>query len=99
MRETVETRFGRTLVLPTPEEDAAITAAALSDPDARPLTNEEWEDVIGKKRGRPLAETRKELVSLRFDPDVLDGLKATGHGWRTRVNDAMREWLKTHAAA
>jgi uncharacterized protein (DUF4415 family) len=27
------------LVLPTAEEDAAITAAALSDPDAQPLTD------------------------------------------------------------
>jgi hypothetical protein len=27
---------------PTPEEDAAITAAAESDPDARPLTDEEF---------------------------------------------------------
>jgi uncharacterized protein (DUF4415 family) len=98
MRETVETRFGRTLVLPTPEEDAAITAAAMADPDARPLTDEEWETVIEKKRGRPFSETKKELVSLRFDPDVLAKLKATGRGWRTRVNDAMREWLEAHSA-
>jgi uncharacterized protein (DUF4415 family) len=95
---TVKTRYGRVLHLNTPEEDAAITAAAMSDPDARPLTDEEWEEVIRKKRGRPFSETRKELVSLRFDPDVLEGLRATGRGWRTRVNDTMREWLKTHPA-
>jgi uncharacterized protein (DUF4415 family) len=22
--------------------------------------------------------------------------RATGDGWRTRMNDALREWLKTH---
>jgi hypothetical protein len=35
-------RIGRVIRLPSPEEDAAITAAADSDPDARPLTDEEW---------------------------------------------------------
>ena len=29
-------------ILPTPEEDAAITAAAQADPDALPLTDAEW---------------------------------------------------------
>jgi uncharacterized protein (DUF4415 family) len=98
LQNTVKTRSGRILRLNTPEEDAAITAAAMADPDARPLTDAEWEAVIEKKRGRPFSETRKELVSLRFDPDVLAGLRATGRGWRTRVNDAMRDWLKTHSA-
>lgn len=32
-------------ILPTPEEDAAITAAAMSDPDAIPYTDTEWEAV------------------------------------------------------
>jgi uncharacterized protein (DUF4415 family) len=30
---------------------------------------------------------------IRFDADVLAGLRATGKGWQTRVNDAMRQWL------
>ncbi len=30
-------------ILPTAEEDAAITAAAMADPDARPFTDAEWE--------------------------------------------------------
>lgn len=29
-------------IRPTPEEDAEITAAALSDPDAKPFTEAEW---------------------------------------------------------
>ena len=43
-------------LIPTPEEDAAITAAAMSDPDATPYTDTEWEAVKPTlKRGRPLA--------------------------------------------
>ena len=30
-------------IVPTPEEDAEITAAAMDDPDARPLSDNEWE--------------------------------------------------------
>jgi uncharacterized protein (DUF4415 family) len=85
-------------LFPTPEEDAAITAAAESDPDARPLTDEEWEAVRPTlRRGRPLAQRPLKVpTTIRFDADVLAALKAGGPGWQTRVNDALREWLKTH---
>ena len=55
-----------------------------------------------KARGRPVGTTKpdaKQAVKLRLDPDVLAALRATGRGWQTRVNDAMREWVKTHPAA
>ena len=45
MQTTIKTRSGRVLILPTPAEDAAITAAALADPDAVPFTDSEWEQV------------------------------------------------------
>ena len=35
----------------------------------------------------------KQPTTIRFDADVLAALKATGPGWQTRVNDAMREWV------
>ena len=37
----IKTRAGREIALPTSEEDAAINAAALSDPDAQPLSDSE----------------------------------------------------------
>lgn len=87
-------------IIPTPEEDAAITAAALSDPDALPLTDAEWEAVKPFVRiGRPPKPQCKVPTTIRLDPDVLAGLKATGRGWQTRVNEAMREWLNSHKAA
>lgn len=36
-------------------------------------------------------------TTIRFDADVVAALKTTGRGWQTRVNDAMREWLKEDA--
>ena len=40
----------------------------------------------------------KVQTAIRFDADVLSALRATGRGWQTRVNDAMREWLKQQSA-
>ncbi|MFT0532186.1 BrnA antitoxin family protein [Castellaniella hirudinis] len=38
----------------------------------------------------------KVQVTIRFDPDVLEGLRTTGKGWQTRANDVLREWLRAH---
>ncbi|MBP9219377.1 MAG: BrnA antitoxin family protein [Sterolibacterium sp.] len=87
-------------IFSTPEEDAAIAAAALSDPDATPFTDEEWTAVKPLARiGRPpSAKPLKVPTTIRFDADVLAALKASGRGWQTRVNEAMREWVKAHSA-
>lgn len=79
-------------VFVTDEEDAAITAAAMSDPDARPLTDEEWARVLPTvRRGRPPAEVQRPMLSMRVDPDVLEKLRASGKGWQTRLNAVLRE--------
>ena len=99
MKQTIKTRSGRVLVLPTPEEDAVITAAAMSDPDAQPLTDEEWADVkpLARRRGRPLGSGSKVQVTLRIDADVVTKFKAEGSGWQTRMSDALKSWTKSHA--
>jgi hypothetical protein len=54
------------IIRPTPEEDAAITKAAMSDPDNLPLTDEEWEQIrhrVVRGRGRPLGSGTKEQVT------------------------------------
>src|SRR5574340_161636 len=43
------------------------------------------------KRGRPKLAARREMVSLRLEPDVVAALRATGRGWQTRVNALLRE--------
>ncbi|WP_295430455.1 BrnA antitoxin family protein [uncultured Thiodictyon sp.] len=52
--------------------------------------------LAARRRGPQKAPT-KVPTTIRFDPDVLEALKTTGRGWQTRVNDAMREWLKEHS--
>lgn len=44
------------------------------------------------ERGPQVAPT-KQLVSLRYSPEVLQYFKATGAGWQTRMNEALLEWV------
>ncbi len=91
----IKTKTGRTLILPTPEEDAQITAAALTDPDNLPLTDAELSQ-FKRGRGRPIGSGKKEQVTLRLDTELLEQFRATGNGWQTRINDALRDWAKHH---
>lgn len=85
-------------ILPTPADDAAIAAAALADTDAVPFTDAEWEKVKPLvRRGRPLGSGTKTQVTLRLDVDVVQKFKASGDGWQTRINEALKSWVQTHA--
>ena len=58
------------------------------------------EQVVARRRGRPagsVAAVSKEPVKLRLDPDVLAALRATGDGWQTRMDAALKEWLASHS--
>ncbi len=52
-----------------------------------------------KLRGRPKAAVTKERITIRLSPDVVQTFRATGDGWQTRLDAALRDWLKTHTPA
>jgi uncharacterized protein (DUF4415 family) len=75
--------------------------ATWKDPDDAPELTEDffenadlYEGTKLKTRGGPKAASPKEPVKLRLDADVLAALRASGEGWQTRVNDALRASLK-----
>ena len=49
------------------------------------------------KRGRKAGSGKKEQVAIRLDRDILSIFRASGTGWQTRMNAALRNWLKTHS--
>lgn len=95
MPQTIKTRSGRTLVLPTPEEDATIEAGIAADPDAYELDDAEFAQL--RRVGRPRAAVTKERITIRLSPDVVQRFRASGDGWQTRIDAALRDWLKTHS--
>jgi uncharacterized protein (DUF4415 family) len=52
-----------------------------------------------KLRGRPKAASTKERITIRLSPDVVQTFRASGDGWQTRVDAALKDWLKTHKVA
>jgi uncharacterized protein (DUF4415 family) len=52
---------------------------------------------FGKPRGRPKAAAAKVAVKLRLDPDVIEGFKAGGPGWQTRINTTLKDALAKRA--
>ena len=84
VREELLARVRANLAAMTDEEDEAITRAAETDPDNPP-------NRFPKKMGRPPAAVTKEVVTIRLDRDVVAHFKASGDGWQTRVNEALRK--------
>lgn len=90
----IKSKFGRIIELPTPEENDAINAGIAADPDTFELTDEWF--AKAKKGGRPKSESPKIHQGLRLSPDVLDFFRATGKGWQTRIDEALKEWISEH---
>lgn len=52
--------------------------------------------LLVRKPGRPLGWSKpnaKQQVTLRLDPDVIEGWRKSGPGWQSRMNAALREAL------
>ena len=52
-----------------------------------------------KLRGRPKAAVTKERITIRLSQEVVERFRASGDGWQTRMDSALKEWLKTHSPA
>jgi len=88
-----------TILMPTAEEDKAITAAARSDPDAQPLTPKQLKAMVPVQalRGRPKSEHKKLLVSVRYSQEVVEFFKSTGEGWQSRMDGVLRQYVARHS--
>ena len=93
----IKTKSGRILVRPTAAENAAINAGIAADPDTYELPDVEFKQL--RRVGRPLAEVPKERITIRLSHDVVEQFRASGKGWQTRVDAALKDWLKDHSAA
>ena len=110
--QKAKSRFGRELVVPAEEEDARITAAALSDPDNPPLVDAFFERAapIGKvfpelarsaRAGRPRLAHDSRMVTLRMEGELVDEFKQLaaeqGGAYQALMREALREWIRGRA--
>jgi uncharacterized protein (DUF4415 family) len=85
MAMPVKPAAGRTRV--DPDDAPELTEAFFARADVF-----EGDNLV--RRGRPpLAEKKQQVVTLRLDPTVLAGLRATGPGWQTKANAVLKAWL------
>ncbi len=91
--------------LPLTDEEGEVRELTQADfsrghPASRVLPEILGEDLAGQMlRGRsgqrgPQRAPLKRRVTLRLDPEVLDFFKATGTGWQTRINEALRRAMR-----
>jgi uncharacterized protein (DUF4415 family) len=66
---------------PRDPEDFDVTVEALAQAKAERR----------RRMGRPPSGPGKEQVTLRLDVDVLAKFRATGPGWQTRLNEALKQ--------
>jgi uncharacterized protein (DUF4415 family) len=78
------------------EDDRWITAAAEADPDNPPVPDEIIAQMVPFTSvfGRPPKPDAKQLVSIRYQPDVLAYFRSTGPGWQARMDAVLAEHVR-----
>jgi uncharacterized protein (DUF4415 family) len=73
----------------------------IDEDDAPDLSTPDYQAKLAaasRRRGRPTAESPKISMTIRLDADVLEAFRATGPGWQSRINEALRQVMKKGAA-
>ena len=69
------------------------------DPDTAPdLSRDGWPEKFANlavRRGRPPVARPKISITIRLSQDVIDHFRADGKGWQTRIDEALREWIRS----
>jgi uncharacterized protein (DUF4415 family) len=78
-------------------EITAEDVALFKSFSALPMAEQKVLRKLGK-RG-PQKAPRKVPISIRLSPDVAEALRATGNGWQSRADEALREWLAGQGSA
>lgn len=83
--------------LPVIDDDGEVGDLSEVDPALFKPFSELPASLQKKLRGRPKAESTKERITIRLSPEVVEQFRASGAGWQTRVDAALKDWLKTHS--
>lgn len=77
-------------------DNPELTAADIAG--ARPF-GEAFPELAAKMRRRgPQRSATKVSTTIRLSPEVLSHFRGTGPGWQSRIDEALKEWVASHAA-
>lgn len=55
--------------------------------------------IAARRVGRPVGTLKavpKVSTTIRLSADVVQAFRAAGDGWQTRIDAALKDWLRTH---
>jgi uncharacterized protein (DUF4415 family) len=58
------------------------------------------EQIAERRAGRPAGTVkaeRKVSTTIRLSPEVINAFRSAGDGWQTRIDAALKDWLRTHS--
>ena len=99
------------LAHPSEVDEQRINEGIADDPDtveideemiakARPASDSHPQLVAAYRRSRGERGVQKtptkERITIRLSPEVVERFRATGAGWQTRIDSALKDWLKNH---
>lgn len=94
---------------PLTDEEGEVRELTLADirkfrPAKEVLPPELYEALVANtkkyigQRG-PQKKPTKVSITVRYSPEVVEYFKATGEGWQTKMDDALKDWIKKRKRA
>ena len=57
----------------------------------------ELQKTLGMRVRGPQKAPPKVFTTIRLSPEVVQAFRAGGEGWQTRIDAALKDWLRTHS--
>ena len=79
------------------QDDFEWTAAEIkSSKKINSLPKSLQEKLASRKSRGPQIKPTKVSTTIRLSSDVIESFKATGDGWQTKIDLALKQWLQEH---
>jgi len=82
--------------VPTPGEEAAWNKAVVVPEGGLSALRSALETQRARGQRGPQRGPTKVSLTVRYSPEVVAFFKATGSGWQTRMDEALREYVAEH---
>ena len=80
-----------------PEITAEMFASGVMKIGDKEVSEDEFRAAVKKcKSGRPVSDNPKQLVSIRYNANIIKYFKSTGKGWQSRINDVLLDYVKAN---